>query len=60
MKADMAQAETGIARAPLLTPELTHGAPQFIMQDIHWHRADSMGDFTFDCFPPAPKPEIPS
>ncbi len=66
----MAPGRAGPARDHLLTPDLTRGAPQIIVPENHWQRAQSTGDytlvsctvspgFTFDGFTLAPDLVIP-
>lgn len=43
---DLAETEAGPARAHLLTGDLRLGAPQIIVPENHWQRAQSTGDFT--------------
>lgn len=42
----MAETDAGPARDHMLTPDLTHGAPQIIVPKDHWQAARSTGDFT--------------
>lgn len=42
----LAETEQGPAYDHLLTPDLTKGAPQCIVQPFHWQKARSTGAFT--------------
>jgi predicted cupin superfamily sugar epimerase len=42
----LAETETGPARAALLTPDLSAGAPQIIVPENHWQAAESTGAYT--------------
>lgn len=42
----MAATDEGPAQDHLLTPDLTHGAPQLIVPEGHWQAARSTGDYT--------------
>lgn len=40
------ETETGPARAHVLTPDLSQGAPQVIVPEGHWQAAETTGDYT--------------
>lgn len=42
----MAATDEGPAQDHLLTPDLTHGAPQLIVPEGHWQAARTTGDYT--------------